>query len=350
MSELTELQAYAAARGVTLVGEMDVPGHSSGMTSTLPGTFGFASLGAKQAGIVDFTNDTVIAAIQTIFDEISSVFASKYVHMGGDEVSLGKVANTPEVLAALKREKVPAASDLYRIFIGKMDTYAKSRNKTLLVWEGFKPNTPAPPPAAGQDAAVPPPPAAAPPPTPSPVAVSTDIIVQPFDCNIYTPPRLAADGYKMINSAWSPLYIAAHGTTGSHHPFPPQLVYQWNPMLFGTVVHALEWFQLTAEHKDAVLGAQMCVWEMDAAGHLCMLSSRAPAMAERLWSPHGGRTFEDYSTRVAATGRLLQVLLADQGLLPPYAYAPAPAPSPAPAPTPDANAQPGCLLGCGGCV
>ena len=53
--------------------------------------------------------------------------------------------------------------------------------------------------------------------------------------------------YKIINSAWTPLYIAAHGTTGAHHPFPPELVYRWNPWLFGGVAHALEWWQLSPE-------------------------------------------------------------------------------------------------------
>jgi len=323
-SELAELQRYAAARGVALVGEVDVPGHASGLTAALPGTFGFASLGDKQVGIVDFTSDAVVAALQTIFDEIGAAFpTSPYVHMGGDEVNLGKVQATPEVQAAMMAKNVTSAAELYRLFLGRMDSYAKARNKTLLVWEGFQP--PPPPPAA-----------------PHRVPVSTDIIVQPFDCNIYTPPRLAADGYKIINSAWTPLYIAAHHHTGPHHPFPPALVYAWNPWLFGTVAHALEWFQLPAAQAASVVGAQMCVWQLSAADHLCMLSSRAPAMAERLWNPHAGRTFEDYSARVAATSRLLHTLLSDQGLLPPQS----PSPTPPPPPGPDANAQPGCLLGC----
>ena len=92
------------------------------MTHTLPGTFGFKS--APQLGIIDFTNASVISAVQTIFDEISDVFPSEYVHMGGDEVDFGALTNLPEIAAALKRENVAEVADLYRIFIGKMDAYA----------------------------------------------------------------------------------------------------------------------------------------------------------------------------------------------------------------------------------
>ena len=91
--------------------------------------------------------------------------------------------------------------------------FAASLNKTLHVWEGFQPSSPA---------------------KKQTVPISTDIRVEPFDCNIFTPPDLAAAGYKMINSAWTPLYIAANGRDGVHHPVPPEQVYRWNPWLFGT--------------------------------------------------------------------------------------------------------------------
>ena len=96
------------------------------------------------------------------------------------------IENLPEIAAALKREKVNTTADLYRLFIGQMNDFAKSKGKTLQVWEGFKSSVP------GETSHGAP---------PSIVPISTDIVVSPFDCNIYAPPRLAADGYKIINSA-----------------------------------------------------------------------------------------------------------------------------------------------------
>ena len=197
------------------------------------------------------------------------------------------------------------------------------------MWEGFKSDVP------GETSGGAP---------PSSIPISKDIVVSPFDCNIYAAPRLAKDGYKVINSAWTPLYIAGHGRDGSHHPLPPELVYRWNPWLFGSVIHSLEWWQIPPEHADAVIGSQMCVWQMSPKDHLCMLSSRAPAMAERVWNPYGGHSFADYTTRVNATGQLLYKLLAAQGSLP---APPAPGP-PAPGP-PLPPALPGFTGVHGGC-
>ena len=68
-----------------------------------------------------------------------------------------------------------------------------------------------------------------------------------------------------------------------------------------------------------MLCSRLSVWAMPATDHLCMPSS--PAMAERLWSPLAGRSFQDRvsrlpSVRVNQTVRLLHRLLGAQGLLP----------------------------------
>ena len=81
---------------------------------------------------------------------------------------------------------------------------------------------------------------------------------------------------------------------------------------------------------------------MSASDHLCMLSSRAPAMAERLWNPSAGRTFADYADRVNSTAGLLHKLLAAQGLLP----EPSPETASLGAAPGEGNSQPGCLAGC----
>lgn len=55
------------------------------------------------------------------------------------QVNFNEINGLPEIAAALKRENVSTTADLYRIFLTKMHSYATARNKTLHVWEGFKP-------------------------------------------------------------------------------------------------------------------------------------------------------------------------------------------------------------------
>jgi hypothetical protein len=78
LTELHELQAFASARNVEIIGEMDVPGHARSLVQSLPHVFGFPS---KAVGVLDFTNASVVGALQTIFEEILQVFPSSYVHM-----------------------------------------------------------------------------------------------------------------------------------------------------------------------------------------------------------------------------------------------------------------------------
>ncbi len=78
LKELQDLQSFAKVRNVEIVGEIDCPGHARSMIGSLPGVFAFPS---KAVGVVDFTNASVIHALQTIFDEIQAVFPSSYVHM-----------------------------------------------------------------------------------------------------------------------------------------------------------------------------------------------------------------------------------------------------------------------------
>ena len=111
LAELRELQAFAAERGVTCVGEMDVPGHSDAAVAALPALLGFGS--APHLGVVNFANDTIIGRLQQIFDEIDDVLPSPFVAIGGDEVDFAALSKLPEIADALKTFQLPSASDLY---------------------------------------------------------------------------------------------------------------------------------------------------------------------------------------------------------------------------------------------
>jgi N-acetyl-beta-hexosaminidase len=74
LSELQELQAFAQARGIVIIGEMDVPGHSSGLTGPLPSIFGFPS--KPSLDVVNFVDPAVLTAIQVLHSLIWTTFKS----------------------------------------------------------------------------------------------------------------------------------------------------------------------------------------------------------------------------------------------------------------------------------
>eukprot|EP00040_Diaphanoeca_grandis_P034105 m.210128 g.210128 ORF g.210128 m.210128 type:complete len:709 (+) comp33064_c0_seq1:323-2449(+) len=306
LDDMYELAAFASARGIAIIGEVDCPGHSTSTVKALPTLFGFPS--NPRLGIIDITNPFVVQRMQTIFDEIYAVFKTPIVHMGGDEVNFGALEALPEIKAALKKQNLSSAVDLYRLFIVEMGEYATSTQRTLHAWEGFAPTEG----QTGRNAQV-----------PSTINIDpkTGITIQPFDCYYYPPPQLAADGYKIINSAWTPLYIAGG------HGEDPELVYQWHPWLFGEVHDHLSWWEIPLELHAAVVGVEMAVWQTSASVTLSTLSARVPAMADRSWTPYAMRTYADFQVRYTSTDAKLQSILSAVIPQPPP---PPPAPPPVP--------------------
>jgi N-acetyl-beta-hexosaminidase len=287
-----------------------VPGHSTACVRALPGLFGFPS--APTLGIVNFVNASVVARLQTIFTEIDDVFHSPFVSIGGDEVDFGALQDLPEIKAALKAQQLDSVSDLYRQFIAEMQRFAVARNKTLRVWEGFGPRT-------GQtghkpvDASV--------------VTIPTEgISVSVFDGCYYNPPRLAGDGYRVINSNTAVLYINEPTSV-------PEMIYSWHPWLFGDLAYAgyESWWELESDQQRAqVDGVQICAWGMSSEAMLDGMRSKAPAMSDRSWHPQAMRTYADFQTRVAATDAKLQLLLVSP--TPPSPPGPPSPPPPPPGP------------------
>jgi hexosaminidase len=301
LADLKELKAFADLRGVTLLGEMDVPGHSTAMVDALPELFGFPS--APKLGVVNFANATVIARLQTLFDEIDAVFPSPYVAIGGDEVNFPAVEHLPEVVAALKEQNLAGVSDLYRRFIVQMHSYAVSKNKTLRVWEGFGPQ-------GGQGGHKPV--------NASTVAVPTaGVSVSVFDGVYYNPPQLAADGYHIINANTATVYVNEPTATS-------KLIYQWHPWLFGDLAYAgyESWWELPQEGRHLVDGVQICDWGAPAEAMLDSFRVRAPAMSDRSWNPMAMRSFADYQKRQASTDQKLGMLLPAPPPPPPMPAAP----------------------------
>lgn len=314
------MHAFAAVRGVTINGEMDVPGHSKAATHALPALFAFPS--SPQLDIINFVNESVIVRLQEIFLEIDAVLPSPYFAIGGDEVDFAAVEGLPEVVAAAKVNGYIGAMDLYRAFIEEMRTFATKHNKTLLAWEGFGP-------VGGQGGHKPA--------NASSVAISPEsMVVNVFDGVYYNPPKLAADGYKMINSATSPLYSNVDWSQ-------PELIYQWHPWLFGDLAYPgyTSWWELPDELRGAVEGVKVCAWGQRSDVMLQGLRQKAPAMADRSWSPMAMRSYVDFESRFNKTDATLQRLIA--GVLPP-SPPPPPSPSPpSPPPVPNGNfsSQPG---------
>ncbi|MFO1055209.1 MAG: family 20 glycosylhydrolase [Planctomycetota bacterium] len=241
--ELRELVAYADARGVIVVPEIDVPGHSAVMARAYPELFGH--------GVRGMCEPAALAALDGLFGELVETFAtSPYLHFGADEVGGDR--------------------EDYCRFVAKMAEIVRARGRHPMVWEGF--------PGTGTST--------------SPIARDLTVMAWSLDTN--PPDRLSAAGYGVVNCGWWPLYIVP---TQNRAPTARDIL-AWHPRRFENLAGTEPVAVFDA--KQPLEGAQLCMWEQTPEVVLPLLRSRLPAFAERCWSPDAARSVEDFETRAAA--------------------------------------------------
>jgi hexosaminidase len=280
LEQLKDLVAFADARNVTLIPEYEVPGHSAAANRALPGLF--VIKGTKpyeHHASINFAKDEVMQAVAAIVGEMCEVFkSSPYFHIGGDEADLALANQNEDFKAAFKKHNLPNQHQLYRKFVVDMNEIVKKNGKQMIVWEGFgrEPN--------------------------SPVKIPNDILVMAYEIRFYMPNDLVKDAYKVINASWTPLYVVHSGR-------PPAEIYAWRLHQFKPFGAKPSEQGVSVPPGGKVFGAQMCAWEQPEVLELPNERLRLPAMAERIWNPAAGRTYEDFERRLAANDRLLDLLV-----------------------------------------
>ncbi|SMP75418.1 Arylsulfatase A [Neorhodopirellula lusitana] len=281
LGELKNLVTYADARGVTIIPELDLPGHSSRLRAS-----GYLSPGENDADVASPEN---YEKIGKIIDAMIDVFeSSPYFHIGGDESGAG-------------RKLVP--------FLAEVNKRVRARGRRLLVWEGFHGAPTDLIPATGDDR----------------------VIVMAWESSYNAPWDLLNNGYQIINASWKPTYLTGGygglihaGSTGGKR-FPLEDIYRWNKDTFmhwepGRPVFEDrgpsdpnrddgEWNAGWIGKDDQILGGQMLYWEQYECSVLHFLSPRLPILAERLWNPSAGLSFAEFQERIATVHeRVLPVL------------------------------------------
>lgn len=286
--DLRALVHDAAARGITILPELEVPGHARAMTRAMPGTFKLDGA-VPNDSTINMGKERVYEVIDDLVGEMCDIFdTSPWIHLGADEVRFDGIDTDPDCIEYMKVHDLDSPVELYRHFITRINDIVKAHGKTLCIWEGFGP--------AGK------------------VDIPRDIIVYEFECHYHLPGPLAAAGYTMVNASWKPLYI-----TRKRH-WTPEAIHAWN--MFRWENHAaLSVATRNPIQLDAgapVLGAQVCSWSQPDRAEVPTIRRRIAALAERTWSvdattatdwPSEASTAE-FSRRLDASDAKLGKLLA----------------------------------------
>ena len=145
-----EIVAYAQARFITVVPEIEMPGHAMAAIAAYPelGVTGQPVQVATRWGIFsDILNaePSTVSFMQDVLTEVMEIFPSPYIHIGGDEAEKTKWRASPRIQERIRELGLRDEDELQSWFIRQMDEFLTARGRRLVGWDeilegGLAPN------------------------------------------------------------------------------------------------------------------------------------------------------------------------------------------------------------------
>ncbi len=282
-TEIKEIVAYAATRFVTIVPEIEMPGHALAALAAYPELSCDPSKKYEVAttwGVFDDVfcpTDTTFRFLEDVLTEVMALFPSKYIHIGGDECPKNAWQKSAFCQDLIKKENLKDEHGLQSYFIKRIEKFLNKNNRSLLGWDeilegGIAPN-------------------------------ATIMSWRGTEGGV----AAAKSGHEAIMTPTSHCYFDYFQADPETEPLaiggflPLEKVYAYEPT-------PVELSDLEAEY---ILGAQANVWTeyMKTPSDVeYMVFPRVCALSEVLWSPKTGRDFKDFTKRLNRHfGRLSQL-------------------------------------------
>ena len=278
--DIREVIAYAAARYITIVPEIEMPGHAGAILSQFP-QFScagkpFGELGAGvHASVYCAGRDDTFAFLDNILTEVVALFPGKYLHIGGDEVPKDNWKKCEKCQARIKAEGLKNEHELQSYFIRRVEDIVNAKGRTLIGWSEIREGGLAP------------------------RAALMDWIGGAVEG--------ANGGHDVVMSPTSHCYFDYY--QGLDHSVEPRAIGGYVPL---RKVYGFEPVpaKLQPEQHKHILGAQGNLWTEYIASfkHVeYMAFPRGAALAEVTWSPATGRSWEDFTQRLPTHLRRLEL-------------------------------------------
>jgi len=244
--QIRDLIAYARDRGIRVVPEFDMPGHTSSwlaaypLLASGPGPYAISRLWPAADVAMDPTRESTYEFLDAFIGEMAALFPDRYFHIGGDEVNGHEWQANASIRDFMLEHNLPDDHALQAYFNQRVEAIVAKYGKRMEGWdEILDPNLP------------------------------KDIVIQSWR------------GQKSLAQA-AQLGFSAILSSGYYldHMQPASEMYAVDPL-------ERESAALTAEEKSRVLGGEVAMWAefVDAENVDSRIWPRTAAIAERLWSP-----------------------------------------------------------------
>src|SRR5687768_3985490 len=272
--EVRDLVAYAAARHVTIVPEIEMPGHASAAVVAYP-ELG-VSRNLPKAVPSDWgiyttlfnTDDATFAFLENVLAETIELFPGEYIHVGGDEAAKDEWEASPKIQAHIQKLGLKDTHELQSWFIQRIGKFIESKGRKLIGWDeilegGLAPN-------------------------------ATVMSWRGIDGAV----AAANAGHDTVLSPAPDLYLDHWQSRGDYSPgrgetLSLEMVYRFNPVPE----------KISAEQEKHILGVQANLWAEFLRSEdrvTYMAYPRAAALAEVAWSAKNRIDWKNFEGRMPA--------------------------------------------------
>ncbi|MFA6449107.1 MAG: beta-N-acetylhexosaminidase [bacterium] len=139
--DMREIIAYAAARHITIVPEIEMPGHAQAALASEEGLacttqkFKVRTEWGVNKEIFCAGNDKTFEFLENVLTEVAALFPGEYIHIGGDEVPKDRWKECAKCQARIMSEGLKDESELQSWFITRMEKFVNSKGKKLIGWD-----------------------------------------------------------------------------------------------------------------------------------------------------------------------------------------------------------------------
>ncbi|MCP9610546.1 glycoside hydrolase family 20 protein [Coprobacter tertius] len=131
--DIREIVQYAADRFITVIPEIEMPGHSEEVTAVYPELS--CSGEPYKNGEFCAGNEDTFRFLETVLDEVIELFPSKYIHIGGDEANKTTWESCPKCQKRMHDNGLKNVDELQSYFIHRISDYLESKGRKLLGWD-----------------------------------------------------------------------------------------------------------------------------------------------------------------------------------------------------------------------
>jgi hexosaminidase len=280
--EIKDIVKYASERQITIIPEIEMPGHSQAAIAAYPklGCTGEQFEVATKWGVFEeiyCPKENTFKFLEDIIDEVITLFPGDYIHIGGDEAPKTRWKECAHCQKLIKKEGLKDEHELQNYFITRMEKYINSKGKKIIGWDeilegGLAPNATVMS-WRGTKGAV-------------------EAAKQKHPV-ILTPNSHCYFDHYQSDSEKEPLAIGGF--------LPLEKVYNFNPIPE----------ELTKEESTYVLGAQGNVWTeyMKTPKKVeYMTFPRVVALSEVVWSSKGNKNYKDFIERLEFFNKRLDAM------------------------------------------